>query len=1029
MKYNNSKICTAILAALAAGAFTPSYANEEPTEVIQVKGIKSSLKEAAFRKQNATVVQESIVAEDIGKFPDQNVAESLQRITGVSISRVNGEGSQVSVRSFGPEFNMVKLNNRTLATTSGGRSFDFQLLPSELIAGADVKKSASADMAAGSIGAYINVRTARPLDSTGLHVTGAVKANQQSLAGDTNQEMFGLVSNSFADDTFGVLVGVSYKETSSRIDKYRSSHWNQFANGWGAYNPSVIANDEGGYDSAPGYGIPGYFDSSDLDHVYDSKGNLIVARDGNGEPVTDNQGNYLDSNGNVVAARGPGRSIFSMTDEERKRIGFNAVLQFAPSDEFEATVDLLHTKLERKHLGSGLQVPNQTANAYTSIMISDTGTLLAGTIRDTDVEMNVDYGNQESTTSAIGFNAVYRQDALTLEFDASYSKAKTDYEGDDTTALHYTRYTSATNEHGWNGETNTSLVTDDNGDPVYSLIAMDYSTDVPSMLVTGMDLTDISQVRAAWQRYAGYESEDEVKQVQFDALYEIDTGVVTSVKAGVAYEDRSISSVNLGTEFNAVTGAEDWDSAGMWIGDGATWGPSAATGILPAGVLELSASDYMDGISGVFPRQWVQVTDHDAYRAATQQMLEDMIEADPDGQGWRSGKVDAGWDTLHPSATGYVNDESTVSAYLQTNLEGELAGFVWNGNLGARYLSVDNTASGKASKIEELQLASGTVENGKYVSVDNTASTSAQAEVVKTSEEHFLPSANFSINFDNGIYLRTAAAKTITRPSLSDASVYYTEAPGLDAPIVAISGGNPYLKSYKVNQFDLSLEYYADNGDAYSVGYFYKDISNFISTVTKLGTWDGPVSSELMDAYADLNVNRIGYTSNRKENRPGGSVQGLEIGLLHHFDYLPGLLSGLGVQANYTYADSEDKDALPLNTPGVVEPGSGLEGFAKNSYNLIAFYDQDGFQARVAYNYRDAFLSSRSGDGISPEYNDDYGQVDVSVSYDITDNITIAMEAVNLTNETRLQYYGQRDRVSLGEMSGSRYQVGVRGRL
>ena len=202
-------------AALAAPALlvtsVPALAAEgsDSLEEVVVTGIRASLNQALDLKRDADVIQDSIVAEDIGKFPDQNVAESLQRITGVSISRVNGEGSQISVRSFGPQFNMVKLNNRSLATTTGQRSFDFQVLPSELIGGADVIKSPTADLAAGSIGAYVNIRTPRPLDDPGFNAVAAVNGNYHDLAQDINPELSGLLSNTFADNTVGVLFGAT----------------------------------------------------------------------------------------------------------------------------------------------------------------------------------------------------------------------------------------------------------------------------------------------------------------------------------------------------------------------------------------------------------------------------------------------------------------------------------------------------------------------------------------------------------------------------------------------------------------------------------------------------------------------------------------------------------------------------------------------------------------------------------------------------------------------------------------------------
>lgn len=958
MKMIKSKVSLAVLAALSTcalnhSALAQSESGEQNMEVIQVKGLRGSLEKAAFQKQTSDVIQDSIVAEDIGKFPDQNVAESLQRITGVSISRVNGEGSQISVRSFGPQFNVVKLNNRTLATTTGSRSFDFQVLPSQLISGADVIKSPTADLTAGSIGAYVNIKTAKPLQQPGFNASATAKANYHSLVEEATPEFAGVVSNTFDDDTWGVLFGASYKENSNRIDNYRTSLWNQYAG------------------NGSGYGFP-----MEAGEVLGEDGNLTT----------------LDG------SRGPGRTIFNMIDEDRERFGANFALQWAPNDSFESTFDALYTDFKREYLGSGLQVPNQTPR-YTRAVVSDEGTLLEATIANTDLEMNVVYGLEESQTTAFGYNGVFTGDRFVIEFDASYSKAESSYEGDDTTALHYTLF-------------------DDNGDIQPGEIVLDYRNDIPSLSTNGsLDVTDLSKVRAAWQRYAANEAEDTVKEVKLDALYDIEAGPLVSVKVGASYIDREIAFMNFGTEFDPVTGGEAWNGAGMWIGDGSTWGTDASIGVLPNSVLGLSDNNFMDGEGSGFPRQWVQIVDHQAYREATQAYLEQAVA---NGDDWRADIVNNGWDTVYASPGGtYQNHEKMGAIYARFNLEGELGDYTWRGNVGARYIDINNTAQGTASTIDLLMINEQS--SNLPESVDNTATTSAKASEVETSESHFLPSANFVLNLENGFMMRLAAAQTITRPSLADAGVNLRETAGVDSPTVTIAGGNPYLQSYEVDQFDFSLEYYGDNGNAYSAAFFYKDISNFISTITTVGAWQGPISPDLVEAYANLGQT-VTFNSTRKENRPGGTVQGIELGLLHNFEFLP----GFGIQANYTYADSEDSGAAPINLPSVVEPGNGLEGFAKNSYNIIAFYDKDAIQARIAYNWRDSFLSSRSGDGIQPEYNDAYGQLDASASYDINENLSVSLEAINLTNETRLQYYGQRDRVSLVEMTGTRYYLGLR---
>lgn len=955
LKY--SVIALALTQALSSMGAYAQQSNEqssqndlsEDVEVIQVSGIKSSLSRALGLKQDSANIQDSISAEDIGKFPDQNVAESLQRITGVSISRVNGEGSEVTVRSFGPEFNAVKLNNRTLASVTGGRSFDFQVLPSELIGGADVIKSPMAEMAEGSIGAYINVRTARPLDSPGLHMVGSLNGKYQSLAEKVKPEMSAVVSNTFWDDSVGVLFGLAYKDAESRIDTYKTNNWSQYA--------------------GTGYGFP-----IDADQVLGE----------NGQPTT------------LEGSRGPGRTIFNMTNENRKRVGGNVVLQWQPNEYFEGTFDALYTKLDREFLGSGLQIPNQTSSRYSRAVVGDDGTLLEATINNTDVEMNINYGDEQDTTIALGFNGIYTKDAFTLSLDLSHSKAKSSFSGDDSTALHYSRF-------------------DADGIAQPSAISLDYSSDIPDVVISGgIDVTDPSKVRAAWQRFAGTDSQDEVDELKLDALYVIDTGNVESIKMGVAYSSREIEFNTYGTEFDPVSGGETWGNAGMYIGDGSTWGNDSAVGLLPNSVYGLSDNDFMNGLGGNFPRQWAQISSWQSYRDATQAYLE------------QSGGLAEGvqWDSVYRSpGASYINKETSLATYIQLNLAGEISDFLWTGNVGGRYVTFDNTAKGTASTIDLLYLNEATSQLPD--SVDNTASTSAKDSTVDTNESYFLPSANFKLNLDDGYLVRAAMAKTITRPSLGDSGVNVQETAGVDAPTVTLTGGNPYLKSYQVKQLDLSFEYYANNGNAYSIGYFYKDISNFISTITTVGLWDGPVDPVLEAAYANNDL-QVTYNSTRKENRTGGKIQGLELGGLYYFDYLPDFWSGLGVQANYTYAHSVDKDASPVNLPAVIEPGSVLEGFAKNSFNVVAFYDKDGLQARLAYNWRDTFMDSRSGDGTQPEYTDAYGQLDMSVSYDVTDNITLSFDGINLTDETRLQYFGQRNRVSLVEMTGTRYQLGLR---
>ena len=186
LSYKYKRVPVAIFsAAFGAAAWAQTPSGSETLEEIIVTGTRAALAESLDRKRGAQVVQDSIVAEDLGRFPDDNVADSLSHITGITLQRTRGgEGQYVNVRGLGPEFSIVTLNGRILATDGDGREFAFDVLPSEIIAGADVYKSANAAKLEGSIGGAINLTSARPLDRSGTaHLAVGRRRLQRSVRG------------------------------------------------------------------------------------------------------------------------------------------------------------------------------------------------------------------------------------------------------------------------------------------------------------------------------------------------------------------------------------------------------------------------------------------------------------------------------------------------------------------------------------------------------------------------------------------------------------------------------------------------------------------------------------------------------------------------------------------------------------------------------------------------------------------------------------------------------------------------------
>ena len=218
--------------------------NKDEVEVIQVTGIRGSLKEALNQKRFANAVVDSISAEDIGKFPDRNIAESLQRIPGVSIVRsFAGEGGDVSIRGTNSELTQVSMNGNYVASTgwfsqqAAKRSFDMDLLPPELVAGVDVYKSPVASLDEGGVGGTVMVRTRKPLDLDSNTLFLSAEYQDNSIADESGQGFTGMYSWKNDSENFGVLATLSTLETIGRAHKAE----NYMDDGWAGAGISEFA--------------------------------------------------------------------------------------------------------------------------------------------------------------------------------------------------------------------------------------------------------------------------------------------------------------------------------------------------------------------------------------------------------------------------------------------------------------------------------------------------------------------------------------------------------------------------------------------------------------------------------------------------------------------------------------------------------------------------------------------------------------------------------------------------------------------
>ena len=344
-------------AAAQEAADTPAQeatpAEAAPTtelDAVVVTGVRASLARSVDLKREAATVQDSISALELGMFPDDNVADSLSHITGVSISRTaGGEGQKVSVRGLGPEYTLTTFNGRILATDGAGRDFAFDVLPADVISGADVIKGAEAANTEGAIGGLINLRSASPFDQKGQQGIVRLEGDRNTMSELNGGKVSATYSNTFADDTVGVLLGVVYARRKDRTD---------------------IAGNDGGWTRNP--------DPNDESWLWGNAWGGNIDPNGNGELDPDEYGLI-----------GPGQFRVGSIIEEKKRSAFSAKVEWRPTDNVRVVVDGLKTKLDSPQIGYQQSYYPLYAPGRWSDMTIENGIVTGFTMDNPDPEMRL----------------------------------------------------------------------------------------------------------------------------------------------------------------------------------------------------------------------------------------------------------------------------------------------------------------------------------------------------------------------------------------------------------------------------------------------------------------------------------------------------------------------------------------------------------------------------------------------------------------------------------------------------------------
>jgi TonB-dependent receptor len=973
---------TAVHAQGAAPAAPAASAAADKSDVqsVTVTGIRASLETSLALKRDAHGIVDGITAEDVGKFPDTNLAEAMQRISGVSIDRVAGEGSKVTVRGFGPDYNLILLNGRQMPATtvadtgpSTSRAFDFANLAAESISSLEVWKTSRAASPAGGIGATINIKTARPLDNPNRVASFGVKgqfdtANKRLPANDRGDqwtpEVSGIYSDTFADKTFGVSLTGSY---TVRNGGYNSAG---VTNGWRTFKGS-----DTGWGTIPQPGAAG------------------------SENITNRPG----PNDTYSV---PQNIDYAVTGIHRERANGQLTLQWAPSKSITNTLDYTYSQnrldTKRNDISSWFNFGPSTSS-WTNGPVSGP-TFYSESINPatSDVAMGTAQFGVETTMRSLGFNTLWKPtDKLKVEFDAHSSNSTS---GSDS-------------PYGTNSVLGTAAFN-------RGSTAVDLSHDFPVMSIAGSTLApQLQQVTGSSFRNSYMKAK--VEQAQLKGSWEVsdqssvDFGLnLTNVKNHTAY-----ANVQRDTWGGATSPADYPDS--VWHAD--------------------TLSKYFGRMSGSKdPAQFNQwfTFDFPTIRdlAATASGQPNLYHASADFTG--------------PGGTDRHTKERSTSLYAQYNRDWELLRMPMNLSAGVRYEKTQVTSSAVVPIATGLQWQSNNELSLQYGPANNTTQ--------KGEYHYFLPSIDFDADLRPNLKLRLSYGETIGRPGWADIQGGRSLDQGVRFDGGSGSSGNPGLKPLLSRNFDASLEYYYSKSSYVAVGMFRKSMSNYIghglTTYSQAGLTT-PIGGTYYAAAvtnscptADITCVRnyifAHYDGQPGVTKTGTDPQGNSTGIivaqptdpiltfkiatpvnqhnaaLHGFEFnIQNAFgnSGFGVGANYTLVMS----GLKYDNASIGEQFA-LVGLS-NSANVVAYYENDKVNARLAYNWRGQFLASTTdAAGFNPVYTEPYGQVDMTLGYNLSDHLSFTLDALNLNDGVVRQHSRTKSELESITQTGRRYMVGAR---
>ncbi len=956
------------LAGLAGIVAAPSIAaaQEAPADdTIVVTGYRASLQSSTNAKRNAVGITDSIFAEDIGKFPDLNIAESITRVPGIQLNRdATGEGLTVSIRGLGNSFTHVTLNGAQIEiATPGGidggeqnREVDLDMFPTELFTRIDVSKTPLAHQLEGGVSGVVDLHSARAFDNPGTHLTYSFQYGNNTN-GDEWSPRGALIGSWTSDDgRFGALIGVAGVNLHSTITGYESIGW-----------------------SNAGTGSTSNFTCTGCNTTFGGN-NFFWA-----PSVPTNAGNNLTVGQTLDDARllalNPGTSLQQLSDGliprlgrrqyqsgERNRLSGLLALQWRPTDNIEVYLDamggIINREYERTHVewfgrNSNFMVP-------TNVRVDATNVVTSGVFANSAFFVEERYQREDGDMININPGAhITVNDWIQTDVQLNYNHS-TYFREQPTVLFNTAPFSGVTVNYTNQGGDFPNIATnvDLNNPAIWSWLGM--SVDGSKNFTTGLgnngrvnvqNVKRETQVMGAhWDTTFG----DEENNIRFGLAYDEAQRFISGRDNSQAWQNFVCGG---GVPTAAPAGFANPNCTGSATPQ---FAPGTANGFTTGAV-----GSRVPNITSFLrpgPAGWVQV-DWDAFKNATN--YSSYVVTAP-----QTGGVSDG------ASTGLV-DEETTGAYLEANGRADFLGHDLRFNGGGRWFQTDQSIGGP-------------------VTINGVTT----FQTLATKYDAFLPSFTVAANLTDDIILRFSGSRTLTRanPSAMLPGTVFS-----DPSAQTATQGNPNIAPFKSNNFDVSFEWYTGGAGYVAATFFNKQITGFTvqgtTTVpfSALGLDVNQLSAPQQTAIATRGGPNAALVTVTQQVNAGGllTLDGYELNWVQPLDMV---LEGLGFTATYTSVDQKGEGAgAPVQAIGI----------SPIIYNLTGYYEQGPFSVRATYSFQDASIISGPGQNGTSFLNssglsgaqlkaDERFQWDLSASYKLDwlpSAPQLTLNAINITEE------------------------------